>query len=329
MDTSLANAALRPPVLDGTNYSLWKVKIRYYIKSIDERAWQSVINGWTSPIMIDQDGDSLPKPETDWTADEVQNLNYNSKALNAIFTSVDMNMFSLIKNCSESVRRTRLRMLASKFEMMRMEESENILDYDRHLREVANEAFSLGDPISNERLVSKVLRSLPERFNVKICAIDEEKDTSQMALIKDKKAGQPLKFPSLPGPERPQRFPAKQQFQPRNEGKGQFNSMKYDSVQCRECNGFGHYANECANRLRKNKGYNVSLRDEESDDEEKSKDEDNHTSLTALLKEKRWLQVNPSGVAQGVATPGRNIYAKPVCLKSTSSGNLSNDELDA
>ncbi|XP_075504595.1 uncharacterized protein LOC142542032 [Primulina tabacum] len=364
--------------------------------------------------MIDQDGDSLPKPETDWTADEVQNSNYNSKALNAIFTSVDMNMFSLITNCasaksawdtlqrqcegSESVRRTRLRMLTSKFEIMRMEESEKILEYDRRLREIANEAFSLGDPISNEQLVSKVLCSLPERFNVKICAIDEAKDKSQMALedlisslrtfemnmdmqkkekgktiafqvsndfyndllhisqevnesdlcedsisfitkkfgdylkrIRDKKKdAQPSKFPSLPAPERPQRFPAKQQFQPRNEGKGKFNLKKYDSVQCRECNGFGHYANECANRLRKNKGYNASLSDEESDEEEKSNDEDNHTSLTALLTENSWLQVNHLGVVLGIATPGRNICKKSVCLKSTAFGNSSvDDELEA
>ncbi|XP_073305162.1 uncharacterized protein [Primulina huaijiensis] len=264
---------------------------------------------------------------------------------------------------SESVQRTRLRMLTSKFEMMRMEEYENILDYDRRLRELANEAFSLGDPISNERLVSKVLRSLHERFNVKICAINEAKDTSQMALedlikvnesdlcedsisfitkkfgdylkrIGDKKKdAQPSKFSSLPAPERPQRFPAKQQFQPRNEGKEQFNSKKYDSVQCRECEGFGHYANECANRLRKNKGYNASLSDEESDEEEKSNEEADHTSLTALLTERRWLQMNPLGVVLGVATPGRNtgrnMYSKPVFLKSTSSENFSEDEMEA
>ncbi|XP_073277717.1 uncharacterized protein [Primulina huaijiensis] len=388
MNTSLANAVFRPPVLDGTNYGLWK----------------------TPPKKEDKDGDSLIKPETDWTADEVQNSNYNSKALNAIFTSVDINMLSLITNCtsaksawdilqrhcegSESVRRTRLRMLTSKFEMMRMEESENILDYDRRLREIANEAFSLGDPISNERLVSKVLRSLPERFNIKICAIDEAKDTSQMALeeiisslrtfemnmdmqkkdkgktiafqvsndsyddlfqiskevnesdlcddsisfitkkfgdylkrIRDKKAGQSSKFPSLPAPERPQKLPAKQQLQPRDEGKGQYNSKRYDSVQCRECKGFGHYANECANRLRRNKGYNVSLSDEESDAEEKTTEEENHTSLTALLTERRWMQVNSLGVALGVATPGHNICEKSVCFKSTASGNSSADDV--
>ncbi|XP_075499100.1 uncharacterized protein LOC142537473 [Primulina tabacum] len=268
-------------------------------------------------------------------------------------------------------------MLTSKFEMMRMEESENILEYDRRLREIANEAFSVGEAISNERLVSKVLRSLPERFNIKICAIDEAKDTSKMALedlisslrtfemnldmkkkdkgktialqasndsynellqisqevndsdlcedsisfitkkfgdylkrIRDKKKdAQPSKFPSLPAPEKSQKYPAKQQIHPRNEGKGQYNSKRYDSVQCRECKGFGHYANECANRLRKNKGYNVSLSDEESDAEEKSTDEESQTSLTALFSENRWLQVNPL-----------------VCLKSTTSGNLSGDD---
>ncbi|XP_075507612.1 uncharacterized protein LOC142544452 [Primulina tabacum] len=413
MDTSLANAALRPPVLDGTNYSLWKVKIRFYIKSIYERAWQRVISGWTPPKRVDEDGDNLIKPESDWTTEEVQVSNNNSKALNAIFSSVDMNMFSLITNCtsakdaweilqrhcegSESVRRTKLRMLSSRFENLRMEETETITYYDRRLREIVNEAFSLADPISNERLVSKVLRSLPERFNIKICAIDEAKDSTLMALedlisslrtfkmnmdmqkkdkgktiafqvsndsynellqisqevddsdlcedsiscitkkfgdylkkIRDKKKdSQPSKFPSLPPLERPQRFPAKQEFQPRNEGKGQSNARKYDSVQCRECQGFDHYANECANRLRKNKGYNVSLSDEESDLEEKSIDEDNQTSLTARLTENRWLQVNPSGVALGVATLGRNICEKSVCLKSTSSGNFSEDDVEA
>ncbi|XP_073276452.1 uncharacterized protein [Primulina huaijiensis] len=154
MDTSLANAALRQPIVDGTNYSLWKVKIRYYIKSIDEQAWQRVINGWTPPKRVDEDGDSLIKSESDWTTDEVQVSNYNSKALNVIFFSVDMSMFSLIMNCtsakdaweilqkhcegSESVRRTKLRMLASKFENLRKEETETITDYDRRLREIEN-----------------------------------------------------------------------------------------------------------------------------------------------------------------------------------------------
>ncbi|XP_073024178.1 uncharacterized protein [Primulina eburnea] len=251
---------------------------------------------------------------------------------------------------------------------MRMEETECI----RRLREIANETFSAGESISSERLISKILCSLPERFNIKICATDEAKDMSKMSVedlisslrtfemnldmqkkdkgkkialqasndsynellqisqevndsdlcedsisfitkkfgdylkrIREKKKdAQPSKSPSLP--EKPQGFPAK----------------------CRECQGFGHYANECANRLRKNKGYNASLSDEESDLEEKSTDEDNQTSLTALLTETRWLQVNPSGVALGVATPGCNICVKSVCFNSIVSENLNEDDLE-
>ncbi|XP_075515871.1 uncharacterized protein LOC142550682 [Primulina tabacum] len=202
MDSLASSTAFRPPVLDGSNYALWKVKMGMYIKSIEERAWQRVLDGWStprsSPRILDDDRDSRSKPENSWSNDEVQTSNFNSEALNAIFTSVDVNMFSLITNCisakeawhilqkhcegSESVRRTKLRLLTSKFESLRMEENETIVKYDRRLRDIANEAFSLDDPMSNERLVSKVLRSLPERFNIKICAIDESKDTSTLNL---------------------------------------------------------------------------------------------------------------------------------------------------
>ncbi|XP_073152721.1 uncharacterized protein [Henckelia pumila] len=63
-----------------------------------------------------------------------------------------------------------------------MEESETIDDYERRLRKIENETIDLGDAISNERLVIKVLRSLPKKFQMKICAIDESKDTSILGL---------------------------------------------------------------------------------------------------------------------------------------------------
>ncbi|XP_073275391.1 uncharacterized protein [Primulina huaijiensis] len=124
--------------------------MRMYIKSIKEIAWQRVLDGRSPPRIVDADGDSCRvKPESAWSNNEVQTSNFNSKALNAIFTSVDVNMFSLIKNCtsakeaweiiqkhcegSESVRRTKLRMLTSKFESLRMEDNETIIEYDRGL----------------------------------------------------------------------------------------------------------------------------------------------------------------------------------------------------
>ncbi|XP_075521562.1 uncharacterized protein LOC142554768 [Primulina tabacum] len=405
------NTVFRPPILDGSNYALWKVKMRVFIKSIEERAWQRVLDGWSPPKIEDADGDTRLKPESTWTIDEVQTSNFNSKALNAIFSSVDTRMFNLITNCvcakeawdilhkhcegSESVRKTRLRMVASKFESLRMEDRESILEYDSRLRQLSNEAHSLGDPMSNERLVNKVLRSLPEKFNVKVCAIEESKDTStinmdelmsslrtfemnldlqkkdkgktialevstdsydeilqiskevnesdlgedSISLItkkfgdylkkmrEKKKIGQKSVLPNITTSAKAQKFtPMKGQFRPKTELQIQSNVRNLDSVQCRECSGFGHYANECANRLRRNKGMAVTLSDEESDDDQGSNESENHTSLSAVIKEKRSMQINPLGIATGVTIPGRNISSNSVCLNSTTLGESSQSE---
>ncbi|MCI47692.1 gag-protease polyprotein, partial [Trifolium medium] len=42
---------------------------------------------------------TIKKPEEEWTKDEDELTLGNSKALNAIFNGVNMNMFRLIKRC--------------------------------------------------------------------------------------------------------------------------------------------------------------------------------------------------------------------------------------
>ncbi|XP_073138221.1 uncharacterized protein [Henckelia pumila] len=253
---------------------------------------------------------------------------------------------------------------------MRMEESETIMEYNGRLKSLANEAFTLGDPISNKRLVSKVLRSVPKRFHTKVCAKDESKDTSIMgldelisslrtyememededdskgksivfqvsndvyndfvevkqevkdsdleensiALIskkfidylkvmkekKDVKSAQPSKFPKLPTSEKPQK-PATTRG-PRQ----------------RECKGYGHYAYECANCLRK--GMNVSLSDDDSEEDQEKVEQADLISFTALLESKKNFQINPLGVGSGVAIPGRNTIQKSVADAYTLKG---------
>ncbi|XP_073137441.1 uncharacterized protein [Henckelia pumila] len=194
MDSSTtANSFLKPPILDGMNYALWKTMMRYTIKSMDVRAWKIILTGWTPPKMLDQEGEYILKPEATWTVEETQSSSYNVKAINAIFSSVDMRIFGHIADCTvakdawktlqehceetDSVRRTRLRFLNTKFENLRMDENETIADYDKRLKEIATEAFALGGSISSENMVNKVLRSLPRRFNGKIWALEKVKDT--------------------------------------------------------------------------------------------------------------------------------------------------------
>ena len=50
------------------------------------------------------------------------------------------------------------------------------------LKDIVNSTFNLGETILEPKIVRKVLKSLPERFHVKIMAIEESKDIGKIPL---------------------------------------------------------------------------------------------------------------------------------------------------
>ena len=80
------------------------------------------------------------------------------------------------------MRISKLQMLASKFEDLRMGEDETIAEFNGKLQDIENQAYPLGKEYSEVKLVRKTLRSLPERFGAKVAAIEEARDTSTMRL---------------------------------------------------------------------------------------------------------------------------------------------------
>ena len=65
-----------PLLFDGTNYAYSKVRIRVF--SLDEKVWQVVETGWTKPKEV----------SADWDNAKIKAANFNSKALNVIFSAV-------------------------------------------------------------------------------------------------------------------------------------------------------------------------------------------------------------------------------------------------
>ncbi|XP_073130554.1 uncharacterized protein [Henckelia pumila] len=271
MEIPYSGTAQRPPILDGSNYSIWKVRMRVYIKSIDEKAWQHVLQGWNPPRRTDGEEDFLLKPETEWNTDETAASNMNNKALNAIFTSLDFNMFSLVTNCvcakqawkklqmhcegSDSVRRTKRRIITTEFENLRMEESETIDDYERRLRKIENEGvneFDLGD--DSIAFLTKQFGNYLKRMR------DYKKPGQKPKVLNAPTVGKPLR---ICGPKQ-NTIPSKSQNHFQKEGKTLNISKKFESVKCHECTGFGHFANECPTRLRK--GMCASLSDDEDEE---------------------------------------------------------------
>ncbi|CAM8895754.1 unnamed protein product [Rhodiola kirilowii] len=92
----------RPPLLEGPNYGYWKFKMKAFLKSQDEKAWRVVLVGWTQPVMANPEGVMVPKPKVLWTDADEKAVAGISKAMNAIFSGVDENLFKLIANCEIS-----------------------------------------------------------------------------------------------------------------------------------------------------------------------------------------------------------------------------------
>ena len=75
-----------------------------------------------------------------------------------------------------------VQILTSHFEALKMTEDETIAEFNVRVLDIANESDALGEKMYDSKLVQKVLRSLPSRFNMKITAIEEANDLSKMKL---------------------------------------------------------------------------------------------------------------------------------------------------
>ncbi|KAA0040507.1 gag-pol polyprotein [Cucumis melo var. makuwa] len=101
------------------------------------------------------------KLEVDWTDVKEQASVENVRALNAIFNGVDLNVFKLINSCSTAkeawrilevayegtckVKISRLQLITSKFEALKMSEDKSVSEYIERVLKIANESLLLGE----------------------------------------------------------------------------------------------------------------------------------------------------------------------------------------
>ena len=177
-----------PPLFDGINYAYWKVRMRAFLQSLDEKVWQVVEIGWTKP----------KEAPIDWDDAKIKVSNFNSRALNALFSIVINEEFKKISSTettkeawtilqatyegTKAIKDSKLQRLTISFEEIKMEEDESFDEFYAKLKDIVNSAFNLGETIPKPKIVRKVLRSLPERFHAKITAIEESKDIDKIHL---------------------------------------------------------------------------------------------------------------------------------------------------
>ena len=77
-----------PPHFDRNNYVNWKVRMKTFLKSIDERVWNFVEYGWKKMTI----------PVNEWSTSQKEVVVFNSKVMNTIFNVVSIEEFKRISN---------------------------------------------------------------------------------------------------------------------------------------------------------------------------------------------------------------------------------------
>jgi len=80
------------------------------------------------------------------------------------------------------VKSAKLQMLISRFEEIKMLEDETFGEFYSKMSDLRNLIMSLGKPISDVKLIRKILISLIERFRIKVTTIEESKDLEEMKI---------------------------------------------------------------------------------------------------------------------------------------------------
>ena len=150
--------------------------------------WQAVKIGWTKS----------KEALADWDEAKIKATNFNSRALNALFSVVTNEEFKKISSTetakeawtilqttykgTKAVKDSKLQRLTISFEEINMEEDESFDEFYAKLKDIVNLTFNLGETIPEPKIVRKVFRSLPERFHARITAIEESKDIDKIPL---------------------------------------------------------------------------------------------------------------------------------------------------
>jgi hypothetical protein len=276
MTSHEGTSVTRPPLFDGTNFAFWKVRMRSYLMALGADVWDVVETGYIKPVVLASKDDKLE-------------FSFNAKGMNAILNGLAEAEFVKVMHLqtakemwdklinsyegNEKVKDAKLQTYRVQFEKLQMKEDETIGKYFLRVEGMVNAMKALGETIGEPSLVHKILRSLPDRFNPKVSAIEELNDLKtlsfdqllgtltayEMRIVTDKPTSREASFKADKNEDsEPDEIEAK--FVRRlKKGSGKYQGKL--PFKCFNCGRIGHFANKCPHKKH----------DQNYEDEEKHK----------------------------------------------------------
>ncbi|XP_074277222.1 uncharacterized protein LOC141600865 [Silene latifolia] len=148
-------------IFKGDNYSWWKHRMEHYVKSTDYECWVIIQKGPLAITVTDSDGNSAVKSEDSYVKADYRKVEKNSKAMSIIQYGISEQDINRISGCTSAKEIRDTLNLAY----------EGTSQVKKHCRE-----------FESEDIVRKILRSLSDKWQPKVTAIQEAKDLSKLSL---------------------------------------------------------------------------------------------------------------------------------------------------
>ncbi|KAJ0556958.1 putative RNA-directed DNA polymerase [Helianthus annuus] len=249
------------PVFKGEGYEFWSIRMKTLLRSKD--LWEFVSQGFSAE---DNDQTKLKK-----------NRKEDARALALIQQGVHDSVFSRIAAATTAkqawtllqtefqgdskVLTVKLQGLRREFETLQMKDNEAISDFLSRVMQIVNNKRAYGEEVTDQVIVEKVLRSLPSKWDHVVTAIEESKDLATLSfdqLMGSLQSHETRVNRSNDVVKEEQAFPAEADethmpirgrgrgtFRGRGRGRGRSFGRGRSSIQCYNCNRYGHVKADC------------------------------------------------------------------------------------
>ncbi|CAL9021866.1 unnamed protein product [Prunus brigantina] len=189
-------AELRTPVFNGENYEFWSIRMKTILKS--HGLWDLVEKGLSISDSKKKESENISDEEVTEKSAMAGILMKDARALGLIQSAVSDQLFPRIVNEETSkgawdilklefrgdkqVRNVKLQGLRREFEYTRMKDSESLSVYLVRLFDIINHMKSYGEELSRERIVQKLLFSLPKSYDSICSVIEHSKDLETLEV---------------------------------------------------------------------------------------------------------------------------------------------------
>jgi hypothetical protein len=179
---------MQPPTFTGKNYELWSFTMKALFRGQDLQ--EIVENGYVEPV--DRTTyNALTQAEKDALKDQRKK---DGKMMSYIHQAMHESILPRVASAKQAkkawdilqtsyqgmdkVKTSKLQILIRDFETLSMKDTDSLDYFDTHVIGLINQINSHGETIEDIKVVEKVIRILPPKFDTLVVTLEENKDLS-------------------------------------------------------------------------------------------------------------------------------------------------------